>query len=71
MNTFGTEEWFVLYVAWCAGLLVSNGLGLGIFALVAGTIGYCCFLKIANLLFQPDASTPRIAPGELKCAALC
>ena len=53
--TFGTEDWFVLYVAWCAGLIASSGFGLGMFALVVGTIGYYCFLKIANQLFQPDA----------------
>jgi hypothetical protein len=58
MNTFGTEDWFVLYVAWCAGLIVSNGLELGMFALVAVTIGYYCFLKLANQLFQPDACHP-------------
>ena len=55
MNTFGTEDWFVLYVAWCAGLIVSNGLRLCIFTLVAGMIGYYCFLKLANRLSQPDA----------------
>jgi hypothetical protein len=55
MSTFGAEDWFVLYVAWCAGLIVSNGVGLGMFALVAETIGYYCFLKLANQLFQPDA----------------
>ena len=69
MNTFDTEDWFVLYVAWCAGLSVSNGLGLGILILMAGTVGYYCLLKLANLLFQPDASTLRMTPEELKCVA--
>jgi hypothetical protein len=60
MNTFGTEDWFVLYVAWFAGLIVSNGLGLGLFALVAGTIGYYLSLKLANQLFQPAACHPAV-----------
>jgi hypothetical protein len=42
------KDWFVMYVAWCAGLIVPNGLGLGMLALVVGTIGYYCFLKFAN-----------------------
>jgi hypothetical protein len=50
----------VLYVAWCAGLIASNGLGLGLFALVVGAIGYDCFLKLANRLFQTDACQPAI-----------
>ena len=58
MNTFGTEDWFVLYVAWCAGLIASNGLGMGLFALVVGAIGYYCFLKLANHLFQDDRCQP-------------
>ena len=58
MNTFGTEDWFVLYVAWCAGLIVSHGLWLGLLALLAGTIGYYCFLKLANQLSQPDVCHP-------------
>jgi hypothetical protein len=58
MHTFGTEDWFVLYVAWCAGLMVSGNLGLGMFALVAGTIGYYCCLKPANQLIQSDACQP-------------
>jgi len=55
MSTFGTEDWFVLYVAWCAGLIASNGLGMGLCALVVGVIGYYCFLKLANQLIQLDA----------------
>jgi hypothetical protein len=50
----------VLYGAWCAGLIASNGLGLGLFALVVGAIGYYCFLKLANRLFQTDACQPAI-----------
>jgi hypothetical protein len=58
MNAFGLEDWFVVYVGWCAGLIVSNGLGLGMLALVAGAIGYYCFLKLANHFFQTDAGQP-------------
>ena len=39
-------------------LIVSNGLGLGMFALLAGTIGYYGFLKLADQLFQPDTCHP-------------
>ena len=68
MNTFGTEDWYVLYVTWCAGLIVTNGLGLGMFALVAGTIGYYCFLKFANQLFHPAACHPAVNTGDVPCA---
>jgi hypothetical protein len=39
-------------------LIVSNGLGLGMFARLASSIGYYGFLKLANQLFQPDTCHP-------------
>jgi hypothetical protein len=69
MSTYDTEGWFVLYVAWCTGLIASNGWGLGMFALVAGTIGYCCLLKLANELFQSAACHAEIRTDTVHCAA--
>jgi hypothetical protein len=69
MNTIGTEEWFVLYVAWCSGLFVSSRFGLGMFSLVVGAIGYYCFLKLASQLFQSDVYHVAGALEEL--FALC
>ena len=68
MSTYDTEGWFVLYVAWCTGLIVSNGLGLGMFALVVGTIGYYYLLKLANDLLQPDPCHPADSIRKVLCA---